>query len=95
MKQGEGSGRDPVFRVKLTPRSSMNKIVGFEGDVLKVKVTSAPVDGVANRDLIKLFSKHLKVAQERIEIISGFRSRLKEVKFHGMTENELLPLLNR
>ena len=95
MKKGEVSGRDPVFRVKLTPRSSMNKIVGFEGDVLKVKVKSAPVDGLANRELIRLFSKHCKVAQESIEIISGHKSRLKEIKFHGMKKNELLPLLNR
>ena len=82
-----------MLRVKLTPRSSMNKIVGFENDVLKVKVTSAPVDGLANQDLIKLFSKQLKVAQKRIEIVSGTTSRLKEVKFHGMTRGDLVPLL--
>jgi len=68
---------DPVVSVKLVPRSSRNQILGFEGDILKVKVKSAPVDGLANRDLIRLLSKSIKVAKEKVEIISGHRSRTK------------------
>jgi len=69
---------DPILSVKVLPRSSINKIVGFEGDMLKVKVKSAPVDGLANRDLILVLSKSLKLAKEKVEIISGHRSRLKK-----------------
>ena len=72
----------------------MNKIVGFEGDILKVKVKSAPVDGAANKDLILLLSKRLRVAKERIEIISGRKSRLKTVRVHGIEKNDLSLLLN-
>ncbi len=72
----------------------MNKIAGFEGDILKVKVKSAPVDGLANKDLILLLSKRLRVAKERIEIISGRKSRLKTVRAHGIEKNDLSLLLN-
>jgi hypothetical protein len=72
----------------------MDKIVGFEGDILKVKVKSAPVDGLANKDLILLLSKRLRVAKERIEIISGRKSRLKTVRVHGIEKNDLSLLLN-
>jgi uncharacterized protein (TIGR00251 family) len=72
----------------------MNKIVGFEGDILKVKVKSAPVDGLANKDLILLLSKRLRVAKERIEIISGRKSRSKTVRVHGIEKNDLSLLLN-
>jgi len=72
----------------------MNKMVGFEGDILKVKVKSAPVDGLANKDLILLLSKRLRVAKERIEIISGRKSRLKTVRVHGIEKNDLSLLLN-
>jgi len=72
----------------------MNKIVGFEGDILKVKVKSAPVDGLANKDLILLLSKRLRIAKERIEIISGRKSRLKTVRVHGIEKNDLSLLLN-
>jgi len=87
--------KDHVLRVKLVPRSSLNKIVGFEGDILKVKVKSAPVDGLANQDLIALLSKYLRVAKERIEITSGHKSRTKTVRFHGIAEDDLSLLLNR
>jgi uncharacterized protein (TIGR00251 family) len=86
---------DPVLKVKVIPRSSMNKIAGFEGDILKVKVTSAPIEGLANRDLIQLLSKRLRVAKEKIEIISGHTSRVKTVKFHNISKDDLLLLLNR
>ncbi len=86
--------KDPALKVKLSPCSSTNKIVGFEGDILKVKVKSAPVDGLANKDLILLLSKRLRVAKERIEIISGRKSRLKTVRVHGIEKNDLSLLLN-
>jgi len=88
------AGKDPVFEVKLVPRSSMNKIVGLEGDILKVKVKSAPVDGLANQDLILLLSKRLRVAKERIEIVSGHKSRLKTIRFHGIQASSIRKLLN-
>jgi len=86
---------DPVVSVKVLPRSSINQIVGFEGDILKVKVKSAPVDGLANRDLILLLSKCVKVAKEKVEIISGHRSRLKKIRFYGIKKDDLFVLLNR
>ena len=86
---------DPVVSVKLVPRSSRNQILGFEGDILKVKVKSAPVDGLANRDLIRLLSKSIKVAKEKVEIISGHRSRLKKIRFYGIKKDDLFLLLNR
>lgn len=85
---------DPALKVKLSPRSSTNKIVGFEGDILKAKVKSAPVDGLANKDLILLLSKRLRVAKERIEIISGRKSRLKTIRFRGVKKEDLFLLLN-
>jgi len=86
---------DPVVSVKVLPRSSINKIVGFEGDMLKVKVKSAPVDGLANRDLILVLSKRLKVPKEKVEIISGHRSRLKKIRFYGIKKDDLFLLLNK
>jgi uncharacterized protein (TIGR00251 family) len=86
---------EPVVTIKVIPRSSINKIVGFEGDILKVKVKSAPVDGSANRDLIVLLSKCVKVAKEKIEILSGHKSRLKKIRFYGIKKDDLFALLSR
>jgi uncharacterized protein (TIGR00251 family) len=80
---------DSVLRVTVLPRSSVTRIVGFEGDTLRVKVQGAPVDGEANRDLIALLSKHLKVPKKSIEIISGHCSRKKRIKFRGISNEDL------
>lgn len=82
--------KDPVLQVKLLPRSSLDKIAGFDGNILKVKVKSPPVDGSANKALIKLLSRRLKIAKERITIVSGRTSRLKTLRFHGIDKNSLL-----
>jgi len=80
---------DFALRIKVLPRSSVNGIMGFEGDVLRVKVTAAPVDGSANQNLIQLLSKHLKVGKDSIRIISGQRSRLKVVRICGIRKDEV------
>jgi len=81
------------IKIKLLPRSSKNQIVGKEGDTLKVKVTSPPVDGKANEALIELLAKRLGVSKSSIKIISGRRSKLKTVTISGLSQKEITILL--
>ena len=68
------------FEVKVISNSSQNKVVGFEGDVLKVKCTAAPEKGKANSAVIALLAKHYDVPKSAIEIVSGKTSCRKLVK---------------
>ncbi len=79
--------------VKLSPRSSRNQIIGKEGDYYKIKVTTPPVGGKANKSLINLLSKKLGVPKGSIEIISGKGSRLKSILINGIPQNEATRLL--
>ena len=81
---------EAYIKVKVLPRSSLNKIVGMEGDVLKIKIKPAPVEGLANRELISLLSKHLRIAKDKIQIISGHKSRLKMLKFSDIEDLSIL-----
>ena len=69
-----------TIEVKVQPRSSRAAIVGLEGDVLKVKLTAAPTDGEANKQLIKLLSKQFRKPKSRIIIKRGKTSRLKLIE---------------
>ena len=91
-KNNPGEGRIEI-RVKVVPRSSMNRIIGKEGDVYKVKITSPPVDGLANKTLIELFAKKLGVAKASVEIVSGHRSKLKMIRIYGISEEDIQSLL--
>ncbi len=43
----------------------------------KVSVKEPPVEGKANKAIIKLLAKHFKVSQSEISLISGASSKIK------------------
>lgn len=49
-------------------------------DEIKVSLKSKPERGKANRELIKILSRHFRVSTENITIISGLNSRKKIVE---------------
>ena len=40
-----------LLRCRLQPRASKDEIVGLQGDRLKIRITSPPVDGKANQQI--------------------------------------------
>ncbi len=88
-----------VFRVRLTPNSSVCKENGWwvspEGDeYLKINVISVPEKGKANQELVKFLSKNLKVAKSNFKIISGELDRYKKILISGNV-SELEDRLNK
>jgi uncharacterized protein (TIGR00251 family) len=77
------------IKIKLIPRSSRNEILGREGDGYRVKVTSPPVEGMANKALIALLAEKLGVPKRDIEITGGKTSRMKTVRLHGLSEADI------
>lgn len=69
-----------AISVRVSPRSSKNEISGIMADgTVKIRLTAPPVEGKANKALIKLLSSVLDVAPSNIEIIAGQTSRDKLV----------------
>jgi len=79
-----------VFSVSLSPKSSKDTIAGWSpAGSLKVRVTSAPVDGAANRRLVELLARSLDVPKSDVEIVSGASSRSKRVVVPAECKNRL------
>ena len=72
-----------TLTVKVQPRSSKTGLE-VEGDTLKVRLTSPPVDGAANEQLIEILSGALKVKKSSLRIIKGLTSRYKVIEIKGM-----------
>jgi len=68
-----------VVDIFVQPRASKTMVSGIHNNALKVKLTSPPVDGEANKALIKFLSKLFKVPKSTITIIRGETSRSKQV----------------
>ena len=47
---------------------------------LKIYLTAVPVDGKANKELLKLLAEKLGVSKSRIEIIKGEKSKEKIIE---------------
>jgi len=78
-----------TINVQVQPNASRNEVVGFEGDVLRVKIAAPPVKGKANRELIDFLSKRLGVSKGRITIEKGLTSRRKVIAIEGLSQDEI------
>ncbi len=74
--------------IRLTPKSSRDKVLGPHGDALKIALTSPPIEGKANAHLVKFLSKLLRVPKSAITFATGELSRNKVVDVDGVTVPE-------
>jgi uncharacterized protein (TIGR00251 family) len=78
--------------IKLTPNGGRDAIDGIETDAegnafLKARVSAVPEDGKANKALITLLSKKLRVPKSSISFISGETARKKILRIDGDPED--------
>ena len=85
--------RGLTFAVRVVPRASRTEIAGEYEGALRVKIAAPPVDGAANRELIKLLAKIFKRPLSAIEIISGAASKNKLVRVQGVQSGRILETL--
>jgi len=72
----ENKGR-LLFRVRLQPRSSANRVHGLHGDAVKISLTAPPVEGAANKMCREFLARLLGLSKSQVEQVGGFKSRLK------------------
>jgi len=72
----------------VQPRASKNEVVGVQGEELKVRLTSPPVEGEANRLCVEYFAKRLGVAKGAVELLAGEKSRHKRLLVRGVEEEQ-------
>jgi len=71
--------------IRVTPRASRNEIAEIlEDGTVRVRLTAPPVEGKANRALIKFLAKVLDVRPSAIEIVAGETGRDKLVAISDM-----------
>lgn len=84
-----------VFAVRVQPRASKDEITGEMAGALKVRLQAPAVEGRANEALIEFLAQLLKTPKSAVRILSGERSRRKRVEIRGVTQQQILALLQR
>lgn len=65
------------IQVYIQPNAKKSGYVGLYNGIPKLKITAPPVDGAANNEIIKIFSKILNEPKSNISILKGQTSKLK------------------
>jgi uncharacterized protein (TIGR00251 family) len=79
--------------LQVQPRARKSEIVGVHGAALKVKIAASPVDGEANEELIRFFSKFFGVPKSSINLKQGAASRHKVLEIEGVSASEFTQIL--
>ncbi|MBT3183785.1 MAG: DUF167 domain-containing protein [Nitrospina sp.] len=75
------------FSAVIQPRSSRNEIAGVYNNSLKIRLTSPPVDGAANKTCIKFLAKWLGMSPANVRIVTGLSSKNKVIEIDGIDES--------
>ncbi len=70
------------MRVKVQPNASKSAFAEVYGDdAIKVRIQAPAIEGAANKELLKLFSKSFNVSKSAIMLKTGHYSRVKVLEF--------------
>ncbi|MBR5153922.1 MAG: DUF167 domain-containing protein [Alphaproteobacteria bacterium] len=67
--------------VRVIPRAKLNRVEVQPDGSVRVHTTTAPTDGKATADVIKMLAEHFGVPKTSIELVRGATSRDKVFEF--------------
>ena len=82
-----------LFSAIIQPRSSKNEVTRVYKDALKIRLTTPPVDGKANKACLQFFAKWLGISPSKISIVQGLSSKNKTIEVDGLTEKQFHEIL--
>jgi len=91
--QLESSAQGVVLPVRAQAGARKNGIQGEHDGALKVSVTQAPEKGKANKAIVTVLAKQLRLRKSQIELISGETSAQKRFIIAGVSVEELRTLI--
>jgi uncharacterized protein (TIGR00251 family) len=78
----------------VQPRASRVGVVGLHDGKLKLAITSPPVEGQANLQVIAFLAKLFRVPKSAIALESGSQGRSKRLTIAGITLAEAARILS-
>lgn len=69
------------INVRVIPRAKINRVEIQPDGTVRVHTTTAPTDGRATADVIKMLAEHYRVPKTSIKLIRGATSRDKVFEF--------------
>lgn len=83
-------GQGTRLTLQVVPRAGRTEFAGAYGDeALRLRLAAPPVDGKANRELMRFLAEELDVPVASVMIVGGQTGRHKVVHITGLTPHEV------
>lgn len=76
------------LRIRVTPRSSKDEVIGTRDGVVLVRVTAPPEGGKANAKVCKVIAKALGVPPTSVSVTRGASAREKTIEVAGVEDED-------
>lgn len=84
-----------ILSVIIKTNSKQNVIINIFDNKLKIAIHAKPVQGKANKILIKFLAQTLNISQNAVEIIRGETSNIKSIKLPLNVQVELDKIISK
>ena len=81
--------------VQVKPNARQNRLIKFENNILHLAIVAPPVNGKANRELIRFLSDLLIVSKSNLIIKKGLKSRRKTISVTGSIREQLADMVTK
>ncbi len=82
-----------LINIRVSPNASKNEII-ISDDMIKLKITTQPIEGKANKAVIEFLSKQLKVPKSNFEIAKGQTSKDKTILIKLNSSDKITEIKN-
>jgi uncharacterized protein len=84
-----------VLNLYIQPRASKNEFCGVQDNAIRIRLTSPPVEGAANKLCREFLADLLEVNKSAVVIISGETSRHKRVRITSNDPDRLRRIIDK
>ncbi|MGB3209843.1 MAG: DUF167 domain-containing protein [Desulforhopalus sp.] len=84
-----------VIRLHVQPNASKSRIIGLHDGCLKLAVAAPPIEGKANKEVVKFLATILGVPGRDVTVKSGVQSRKKTVVVKNLDGIEIRSVLEK
>ncbi len=78
-----------TLKIRVQPRASRDQVDGYQGGMLRLRVTAPPQAGKANGAVVSLLAQTLGIPKKQVQIVRGHASREKLVEVESLTPGEV------
>ena len=75
--------------INVKPRSQEDKLIVESDGTITLRVVAPPVEGKANRMVVRILAKRLGKSKSQVRIVAGLRSNVKIVEIANISKAEI------